>query len=213
MIHIVLCLFFQIPTITLPPKIMGSPGEFISIPSKTESKIVKWVSLDKGLNLFPTDLLKDTRTLVVVSNAEGVYRVFAYTGDVAGPSDPAVTTVYIGVGVDPTVPPVPVPDDKKTDINLAAKKEDPVAVDWLSRFYTELALEVQKVDYEIVGDVFKTAKVAINKQFKPEEMTALRSLIGKRLNDRLPKDSDQKLDKAIRDLMTKEFNQIAKELK
>lgn len=212
MIHILLCLFFQVPTISLPPKIFGSPGEFISIPSKTESKIVKWVSLDKGINLFPTDLLKDTRTLVVTSSIEGAYRVFAYTGDVAGPSDPAVTTVYIGVAPDPdpATPPVPVPNN---DINAASKKEDSVSVDWLSRFYTELALECQKPDYDTVADIFKTAKVAINKQFKPEEMADLRALIGKRLNAKLPKDSDQKLDKAIRDLMAKEFNQIAKELK
>ncbi len=45
------------------------------------------------------------------------------------------------------------------------------------------------------------------------ELSALRDVIGKRLNDRLPKDGSIKLDQKLRELLAKEFNQIAKELK
>jgi hypothetical protein len=45
------------------------------------------------------------------------------------------------------------------------------------------------------------------------ELANLRDVIGKRLNERLPKDGTLKLDQKLRDLLTKEFTQIAKELK
>ena len=45
------------------------------------------------------------------------------------------------------------------------------------------------------------------------ELAKLRDVIGKRLNERLPKDSSLKLDQKLRDLLTNEFNLIAKELK
>jgi hypothetical protein len=200
--------FLQIPTIELPAKVSGQPGAFISVPAKTESKAVKWVSIDKGLNIFPVDLLKDSKTLVVTSQIQGVYRLFAYVGDGFGPSDPAFTSVVIG---DEPAPAPPVNPD--SDIKAAAAKEDKEQVKWLSMFYDELAKECQKNDYEFLTDVFKAAKATINKQFMENELANLRDVIGKRLNQRLPKDGTLKLDQKLRDLLTNEFTQIAKELK
>jgi len=200
--------FLQIPTIELPARVSGQPGAFISVPAKTESKLVKWVSIDKGLNIFPVDLLKDSKTLVVTSQIQGVYRLFAYVGNEFGPSEPAFTSVLIG---DEPAPAPPVNPD--SDIKAAAAKEDKEQVKWLSMFYDELAKECQKNDYEFLTDIFKAAKATINKQFMENELANLRDVIGKRLNERLPKDGTLKLDQKLRDLLTKEFNQIAKELK
>lgn len=211
MINLLFLVFLQVPTIELPLKVSGQPGAFISVPAKTESKIVKWVPIDKGLNIFPVDLLKDSRTLVVTSHSQGTYRLLAYTGDGFGPSEPAFTLVVIG-DEDPDAPPSPV-DPSTSEIKNAASKEDKDQVKWLCMFYEELAKECSKPDYEILGDIFKTAKVAINKQFMNNELSALRDVIGKRLNDRLPKDGSLKLDQKLRELLAKEFNQIAKELK
>jgi hypothetical protein len=211
MINILFLLFFQVPTIELPARISGQPGAFISVPAKTESKFVKWVSIDKGLNIFPVDLLKDSKTLVVTSQIQGVYRLFAYVGNESGPSDPAFTSVVIGDEPAPAPPTPPVNPDG--DIKAAASKEDKDQVKWLSMFYDELAKECQKNDYEFLTDVFKAAKATINKQFMENELSNLRDVIGKRLNQRLPKDGTLKLDQKLRDLLTNEFNQIAKELK
>ena len=208
MINLLFLVFLQIPTIELPAKISGQPGAFISVPAKTESKAVKWVSIDKGLNIFPVDLLKDSKTLVVTSQIQGVYRLFAYVGNEFGPSEPAFTSVLIG---DEPAPAPPVNPD--SDIKAAAAKEDKEQVKWLSMFYDELAKECQKNDYEFLTDIFKAAKATINKQFMENELANLRDVIGKRLNERLPKDGTLKLDQKLRDLLTKEFTQIAKELK
>jgi hypothetical protein len=203
--------FLQVPTIELPQKISGQPGAFISVPAKTDAKIVKWVSIDKGLNIFPVDLLKDSKTLVVTSQTTGVYRLFAYVGNEFGPSDPAFTSVVIGDEPNPVNPTPPVNPD--SEIKEAAAKENKDQVKWLSLFYEELAKESQKNDYVILSDIFKAAKATINKEFMENELANLRDVIGKRLNQRLPKDSSLKLDQNLRDLLTKEFNQIAKELK
>lgn len=211
MINILFLVFLQIPTVELPLKVSGQPGAFIRVPAKTESKFVKWVSIDKGLNIFPVDLLKDSKTLVVTSQITGVYRLFAYVGDVNGPSEPAFTSVIIGDEPAP-IPPAP-SVDPDNDIKAAAAKENKDQVKWLSMFYEELAKECQKNDYEFLTDIFKAAKATINKQFMENELAKLRDVIGKRLNERLPKDSSLKLDQKLRDLLTKEFNQIAKELK
>jgi hypothetical protein len=207
-INLLFLVFLQIPTIELPARVSGQPGAFISVPAKTESKLVKWVSIDKGLNIFPVDLLKDSKTLVVTSQIQGVYRLFAYVGNEFGPSEPAFTSVLIG---DEPAPAPPVNPD--SDIKAAAAKEDKEQVKWLSMFYDELAKECQKNDYEFLTDVFKAAKATINKQFMENELANLRDVIGKRLNERLPKDGTLKLDQKLRDLLTKEFTQIAKELK
>lgn len=208
MINILFLVFLQIPTVELPLKVSGQPGAFIKVPAKTESKFVKWVSIDKGLNIFPVDLLKDSKTLVVTSQITGVYRLFAYVGDVNGPSEPAFTSVIIG---DEPAPAPPVNPDN--DIKAAAAKEDKDQVKWLSMFYEELAKECQKNDYEFLTDIFKAAKATINKQFMENELAKLRDVIGKRLNEKLPKDASLKLDQKLRDLLTNEFNLIAKELK
>jgi hypothetical protein len=207
-INLLFLVFLQIPTIELPARVSGQPGAFISVPAKTESKLVKWVSIDKGLNIFPVDLLKDSKTLVVTSQIQGVYRLFAYVGNEFGPSEPAFTSVLIG---DEPAPAPPVNPD--SDIKAAAAKEDKEQVKWLSMFYDELAKECQKNDYEFLTDIFKAAKATINKQFMENELANLRDVIGKRLNERLPKDGTLKLDQKLRDLLTKEFTQIAKELK
>ena len=137
-----------------------------------------------------------------------MYRLFAYVGDGFGPSDPAFTSAVIG-HESARAPPVN-PDG---DIRAAAAKEDKDQVKWLCMFYDELAKECQKNDYEFLTDVFKAAKATINKQFMENELANLRDVIGKRLNQKLPKDGTLKLDQKLRDLLTSEFNQIAKELK
>ena len=97
-------------TITLPAEVKGEPGAFLSVPATTDGKVVRWVAMDAGLNLFPVELLKDSKTAVVIG-AKGRYRLLAYTavGDV--PSSPAICTVIIGEA--PPVPPGPTPPDPK----------------------------------------------------------------------------------------------------
>lgn len=209
---LILFAIFHAPVIELPKEISGQPNSFITVPAKTDGAVVKWLTPDVGLNIFPVDLLKDTKTLVV-TGPEGRFRVYAYTSDATGPSNAAMCMVMIGAAPEPTpVNPVD-PEEKNSEITEAAKKEEKEAVQWLNQFYLELAKESQKEDYKTVGDVFRAAKVAINKQFKPDELSNLRAVIGKRLNAKLPQDPEKNLDKPTRDLMSQVFMQVAKELK
>lgn len=91
-------------TITLPAEVKGNPEAFLSVPATTDGKVVRWVTMDAGLNVFPVELLKDSKT-AVVTGPKGRYRLLAYTavGDV--PSAPAICVVVIGEA--PPVPPVP----------------------------------------------------------------------------------------------------------
>ncbi len=67
------------PSLVLPEKVTGKPGQFISIAAQTAGKNVAWMVIDEGLHLFPPELLKDSKTAVVVAERIGQYRVVAVT--------------------------------------------------------------------------------------------------------------------------------------
>lgn len=110
------CVLSAPPALDMPEQVKGEAGDFITVEAKTAGKVVRWVAIDPGLKLFPTHLLKDTKT-AVVSGARGRYRLLAYTAAGDEPSEPRVTTVVIGDAPDvkprpddppkPDVPPVP----------------------------------------------------------------------------------------------------------
>lgn len=90
----------------LPAEVKGEPGDFIQVPADTTGKDVRWLSLDTGLKVFPSSLLKDSKTAVVTAQKPGRYRLLAYTSDEKGPSEPAIAVVVIA-GVEPVPPPTP----------------------------------------------------------------------------------------------------------
>lgn len=122
--------------ITVPVEVKGEPGEFLRIPADTKGKIVKWRVLDPGLNLFPVDLLKDTRVAVVTGVKAGKYRVWAWTAIGDSPSDAVQCVVVIGQlppgpgpGPGPSPPPpIPPPDvpDKHGFVALAMSEGNKV---------------------------------------------------------------------------------------
>jgi hypothetical protein len=102
-------LFALAGDLDLPAKVNGTPGTFLSITASTAGKTVRWRSLDDGLALFPTDLLKDTKTAVVVGIRPGTYRLLAHTSINGEPTDAVQTLVVISDGTTPPVPPGPTP--------------------------------------------------------------------------------------------------------
>ena len=100
----------QTPTpayVKLPAELKGEPGTFIRIPAETNGTAVRWYAVDAGLQIFPAELLRDTKTAVVVALTKGRYRVLAWTAVGGDPSEPAVCVVVIGDA--PPVPPGPTP--------------------------------------------------------------------------------------------------------
>lgn len=94
-------------SVKLPAEVRGNIGEFIQVKADTADAYVSWLAMDNGLNLFPVQLLKDTKTAVVVSTIAGRYRLSCVTARNDKPSEFASTVVI--VGNTPPVPPGPGP--------------------------------------------------------------------------------------------------------
>ncbi len=75
------------PDIKGPEKVTGVVGAFIPLRTETTGKFTRFRVLDKGLNVFPADLLTDKKATVVSAAKPGVYRVVAVSGNADGPSD------------------------------------------------------------------------------------------------------------------------------
>ena len=171
--------------ITLPPEIHGMPGAFISIPSATDGKQVQWVVLDKGLNLFPVELLRDSKTCVVTTTIEGRYRVLAYTAAADKPSSPAITLVIIGS------PPAPEPEpDNPEDasklsreikaIYRALNEEDKQGKALkLAAIYKGLVATAKDPSIITTGDLLGAAKIAANKVLASTDLKEIRDKLSK----------------------------------
>lgn len=110
------------PSLELPKEVTGDPGAFVQVPAKTDGKHVSWKAIDAGLNLFPTELLKDTKTAVVTAARPGRYRLIAVTaaGDEVSPF--AETLVVIGNAPIPPPPDPPTPPDPPSPSNTGLKE-------------------------------------------------------------------------------------------
>ena len=96
------------PSLTVPTQVSGSVGAFLTVPATTSGKTVKWIVLDPGLTLFPSSLLKDTRTAVVSSPKPGTFRLLAITALGDELSEPVCCSVVIQSD-SPTPAPAPQP--------------------------------------------------------------------------------------------------------
>lgn len=96
--------------IKLPEKIEGAQSAFIMVSAETTGEIVRWKSLDAGLNVFPAELLKNTKSTVVTSAKDGRYRLIAWTAIDGVPTEAAEVTIVIGKDPGPNPDPGPGPN-------------------------------------------------------------------------------------------------------
>ena len=118
--------------LTLPPTVKGTPGNFCAIRAETDCRIVRWVLLDEGASLVPPELLKDSRTALILTPRAGRYRLLAYTAMGDTPSVPVICLLEIAAPSPPTppTPPTPPPPTDPLAIQLqAAYSADPGAPD------------------------------------------------------------------------------------
>lgn len=80
----------------LPEKVEAQPAAFIKLAAETKGETVKFVSLDKNLELLPADLLADKKMCIAVAKSKGRYKIMAYTYAEGKLSDPAFTEVIVG---------------------------------------------------------------------------------------------------------------------
>ena len=100
------------PSLVLPDAVQGEAGAFVVVRASTEGRQVRWVALDRGLNVFPGELLREGKTTVVTAVRPGTYRLAAITSLNDELSDLVVTRVVIGGEPTPDPKPDPPPDPK-----------------------------------------------------------------------------------------------------
>lgn len=98
------------PSLALPDSVAGDIGTFIKVAAKTNGAEVRWLALDKGLAVFPGEMLKTSLSTVVTATTAGNYRLLAYTAVGGVPSDPVTCMVVVNGPQPPPAPPIqPVP--------------------------------------------------------------------------------------------------------
>ena len=208
MISLLLALAFN-QSIILPENITGRPGSFIQVEAKTDCKVVEWVLLDSGLELFPVNLLANTKTAVVTSTTPGVYRLLAYgaTGDI--PSKPAIVTITIGT------PPEPADKSEiykriETLFKADTDAEKITQAKAYAGVFRALAQAAQDEKIKTAGELFKIGSLAATNVLTEKQITSIRDEIGGYLNSKLNTETAHLLTAEDRKKCASEFLTIAK---
>lgn len=200
--------FADVPPPVVPLEVKGVVGEFITVRAESKNP-VQWHSVDKGLKLFPVELLRDTKTAIVTATKPGRYELLCWTAEGNEPSRAAkvVTVVVDDNGPTPPDPTPPTPPDSSFYADLkrlydADKSEDkPTTLAKLTGFYKALLSYIDKPDSVTVGDFrndWQAAMADVLGDLPAESLADCRRLIGQRLLQALGTDPEAKLDPTIR---------------
>lgn len=198
---------------SLPPEIAGSPGAFIPIKPKTAGKVVKFVSLDAGLNLFPSDLLADKTATVASSVTPGRYRVLAYTSLEGVPSEPAITVIVIGGINPPDIPPDPEdPLTKGIEALWGALQEPDREANRLklAAVYKRAAQIALNPEITTVGALYAAMRDESAKLLPPTALKAIREKAGEAVTEVAPTAPAAKLTPGIRSKISEVYGRLAK---
>ena len=177
--------------VELPAEIRGEVGSFIAVRPKTDGKLVRYYSLDAGLNSFPAELLSDATATVVTAPKPGRYRLLAYTALGDRPSDPVIVTIVVG-GAAPPTPPVPTPtpgeyERSLLDIYGALQDSDRDATRVaLAKVYRACVTECMG-NHTTAGDLYQ-ALVKIASAVPASKLSTLRDRVGSEVAKIAPND-------------------------
>jgi hypothetical protein len=83
----------------LPEKIEVQPGVMTRVVSETKGTSVKFVSLDKELQIADSTWLSDPKSTILVATKVGKYKLLAYTAFESKPSNPVFMEINVGENV------------------------------------------------------------------------------------------------------------------
>ena len=210
-------------TVKLPAEIKGDVGSFVRVAAETDGSQVRWLALDQGLSAFPSDLLKDTKTTVVVAQRPGRYRLAAWTAKGDVPSDAAVTTIVIGdVPPGPPTPPVPPPtpptppipeDPLFLKLQAAYKLETSVTkveeLRKLAALYRQAAVITSDTGLTTWGQLYDVMRSAAATLGVSGKLPNIQQAIGMDLTSSLPTERSKVLDAAGREKAAVKFKHMA----
>jgi len=217
------------PELLLPDSIPAQVGVFVPITAVTPGEVVKFVALDPGLSVFPSNLLSDKKSTVVVAVKEGRYRILAYTSINNQPSNPAFTTVIVGdVGPVPPTPPTPPnppmpptppnppqPDDPflqslKSVYGGLQEPDKAESVKRLQQVYVFAAAESDNTKYSNLGQLYASIRSMAVQSLKADKVVPIRDMIADQLDTALGTDPNVPLNAENRKKCKDAFNRINK---
>lgn len=192
MLCLILPLLLGFQDITLPPEIKTESGKFIIITAQTKGDEVKFVPLSDGLQILDRTLLKDPKSLVVVANKNGSYKILAYTQVAGKLSDPAFTEIKVG-----EKEPLPPNNNALKEIVQsvygadASPNKEP-AKNALLQGFTDLAKALPELDS--VGALNAKLKALLAGKISNNEISALRDVISDHLKAQFGLNPNASLD-------------------
>jgi hypothetical protein len=200
--------------VSLPAELKGEPGVFVIVKAETDCATLRWLVLDAGLSLIPPELLKDSRTAVVMAGQAGRFRLLAFGAKGDLPTDPAVCTIIVG-SIPPPVPPTPPPSDPLSRGLLDAFHQEPAAdqtkLSLLLGLYRAAVQEVQTANQPTLlafKDATKQARISLIGEALPR----VRAAITAELDHVLPRSPTVALTAENRKLCAETFARIVKAL-
>jgi hypothetical protein len=82
----------------------------VEVTVETSGKWVKYRPITQGLEVFPSELLKDPKRVLVSASEAKQYQILAYTGNDEGGADTVITVTFVHSPPNPPTPPIPTPD-------------------------------------------------------------------------------------------------------
>jgi hypothetical protein len=202
-------------SVTLPAEVKGDVGAFVVIVAQTDGKAVRFVPLDGGLSVFPSELLNNRKVTVVVASKPGRYRILAYSAAGDEPGEPAFTTVIIGnPGPEPGPTPGPTSPltkalqsafDGETDADKAKLAGLVVAMEKASEKANDPALTTAG-QLESAVRTLTTGSIG-------SSLPATRKAVGAFLAEKLPASSDTALTPELRGAAGSAYGQVAEALR
>ena len=202
----------------LPSEVKGAPAAFVSVKAETSGKMVRWIVLDNGLNLFPVELLKDSKTAVVSSARPGRYRLLAVTAAGDEPSEPQICTVIIGDAPAPTPPGPPNPDNPADPLTKALQEafnRDTTAekAKHSKSLATVYKQSIQTIDQVMTaGQLFAAMRAASAVLVPADAVPELRKAIAEEIKKILPSDPQIVLSDQQKNMSKALFGELANAL-
>lgn len=203
----------------VPAEVLGDPGVYVSVPAVTNGKDVKWVVLDPGISLFPTEFLKSSKTAVLSTAKKGQYRVLAVTALNDQVSEPAICVIKIGEQKPgPDVPPDVPPDEPKDPLldklqaiyGADVTTNKATIVKMMVKLYREAAKVItENKNIDTYGKFYSLLVKTAESLDISHKLLPLQEEVAKELKKVLPTDYDEKINDSNRQPIADKFTYLA----
>jgi hypothetical protein len=150
------------------------------------------------LNVFPAQLLADTKATVVTSVTPGKYRLLAYTATGDLPSEPVIVTIVIGEGVAPVIPPTQLETDLKALWQACTDADRVAQRDKLAGLYRRVAALCEDSTLVTAGDLYAAAKALADATLPAHALNTIRNRAADAVRSIVPVDPTTQLTPTIR---------------